>query len=81
MPIKLFAHILRGTATAGGPAQPPAARPLDFGRWVLEELVVRRWEPLTWGLQQLLPPAKPPVRHDALPADSTWADTQPWCHE
>jgi hypothetical protein len=48
---------------------------------VLEELVVRRWEPIGWRRQ------RPPSRRATVPgADvahggTLWSDTQPWCHE
>ena len=81
MTIKLLAHILRGSPLAVGVAQPAAGRTLDFGRWVLEELVVRRWEPIGWRRP------RPRGRYLASPGghgvhgDAIWSDTQPWCHE
>ncbi|MEO8836128.1 MAG: hypothetical protein ABI364_05265 [Caldimonas sp.] len=72
--------MLRGpTAAAGANATPAAQWPLDFGRWVLGELVVRRYEPFAATLR---PPAKPSrVRRDAAHGDSIWAETQPCWHE
>jgi hypothetical protein len=84
MTIKLFAHMLWGSAVADGPGAASIVRPLDFGRWVLEELAVRRWEPVVWRLQR---PPRPQPRDSASSGpetsalDSNWADTQPWCHE
>jgi hypothetical protein len=82
MAIKLLAHILRGSALAApaGANQAPAGRSLDFARWVLEELIVARFEPLRWGSRQAAAPNAAPDRHEAAPGDSTWADTQPWCY-
>jgi hypothetical protein len=81
MTIKLLAHILRGSPLAVGPAEPPAGRTLDFGRWVLEELVVRRWEPIGWRRRQPQRRRLAPPRFDAAHGDTIWSDTQPWCHE
>jgi hypothetical protein len=81
MTIKLLAHILRSSPLADGPAAPTAARPLDFRRWVLEELVARRWEPIGW--RQQLPRAQlpAPAQPEATPGAPSWSDTQPWYHE
>jgi hypothetical protein len=80
MTIRLLAHMLRGLPMADGTAAAPPPRPLDFGRWV-EALVVRRWEPVAWRLQRLMPQDRAPARPEAAPGESIWADTQPWCHE
>lgn len=79
MTIKLLAHILRGSALSDGAAA-SAGRSLDFGRWVFEELLVRRWEPIGWRRQRPLPRTAPP-RADNAHGDTTWSDTQPWCHK
>jgi hypothetical protein len=81
MTIKLLADILQGSPLAAGAAAPSIGRSLDFRRWVLEELVVRSWEPIGWRRQ------RPPSRRATVPgADvahggTPWSDTQPWCHE
>jgi hypothetical protein len=83
MTIKLLAHILRGSPLAAGAAAPLMliGRSLDLRRWVLEELVVRRWEPIGWRRQRQPPRrATVPGAHVAH-GDSPWSDTQPWCHE
>jgi len=79
MTSKLLAHILRGSSLAADAQS--TARPLDFGRWVIEALVVRRWEPIGWRRQRPPPRRATPPRADAANGDATWTDTQPWCHE
>ena len=81
MTIKLLAHILRGSPLADGAAAPSTGRSLEFGRWVLEELVVRRWEPIGWRRQRPPSRRRPRPRRDVAHGDSPWSDTQPWCHE
>jgi hypothetical protein len=83
MAIRLFAHTLMRSSTAANAGADPslAFRPLDFGRRVLGELVMRRCEPIAWSLQQPLARPAPAPQREALGADSTWADTQPWWHE
>jgi hypothetical protein len=78
MTIKLLAHILRSSLLADGPAAP---RPLDFRRWVLEELVVRRREPFGWRQQQPQAQLPDPAKPEAAPGTPIWSDTQPWFHE
>ncbi len=79
--IKLLAHILRGSPVAVGHAEPSSGRPLDLGRWVFEELVARRWEPIGWRRRQLQRRRLAPPHGDAAQGDATWSETQPWCHE
>lgn len=82
MAIRLFAHTLRtANGAIDGGAASFAARPLEFCRWVLDELVGRRCEPIAWGLQQPATVGAAAGGVDVCSADSIWADTQPWCHE
>lgn len=80
MTIKLLAHILRSSPLAVGGVD-PAGRTVDFGRWVLEELVMRRREPIGWRRPQ--PPGRRLLapRGSGVHGDPNWSDTQPWCHE
>jgi hypothetical protein len=82
MAMRLFAHTLMkdSAATSAGGDPSMTFRPLDFGRWVLGELVVRRGEPMGWGLPMALRP-RSPARNEAPVRDSIWADTQPVWHE
>jgi len=80
MTIKLLAHVLRGSALPAGAAGSSAGRSLAFGRWVLEELVMRRWQPIGWRRQRP-PPRHAALRADAHGGDTLWSETQPWCHE
>ena len=77
MTIKLLAPILRGDPLANGPAEPASGRALDFRRWVLEELVVWRWEPIGWRRQRPLTRRMAQTRFESGRADTTWSDTQP----
>lgn len=82
MAIRLFAHTLRTAAGDIDSASASfAARPLEFGRWVLDELVGRRCQPIAWSLQQVSVLRAATRRADVASGDSVWADTQPWCHE
>ena len=81
MTIKLLVHILRGSALTDGAAASSAGRSLEFGRWVFEELLVRRWEPIGWRRQRPPPRRTAPTRSDVAHGDTIWTDTQPWCHE
>jgi hypothetical protein len=81
MTIRLLAHIHKGStlaALAGGD-QPPPSRPLALARWVLEELVVGRFEPLPWRPRPRRAPSAASARD--LAEDSSWADTQPCCYD
>jgi hypothetical protein len=79
--IKLLADILRDSPVAVGHDQAAPGRPLDLGRWVLEELVVRRWEPIGWRRRPLKRRRLAPPHGDAAHGDPNWSETQPWCHE
>jgi hypothetical protein len=82
MAIRLFAHTLLkdSSATSAGGDPSMTFRPLDFGRWVLDGLVVRRGEPMGWGLPTSLR-TRTPARKETATRDSVWADTQPVWHE
>ena len=81
MTIKLLSHVLRGSLLAAGAPAATAGRPLGLRRWVFEELVVGRWEPIGWRRQRPLPRGTTAPSAAAAHGDPLWSDTQPWCHE
>jgi hypothetical protein len=81
MAIKLFAHMLRGAAADDHLAPGVDGRSLDLRRWMLADLVVRRADPVPWGLSRPLRGRDGTTRRRDAAAEPLWADTQPCCHE